>query len=1376
MAAAPSTRAMAIVLLLLLFSINHPRRSHAFSLMNYLCNNGTSYGINSTYHSNVVALLGSLSANASSSAVGFATGTVGRTPDQTWGLALCRGDVNGTACASCLALAPGVAFGDCRGVRDVSIYYDRCLLRFSDKDFLATPDDPAAPVQYSPNLLVNVTIDPGRFVRLAADLIGALSAWAARNSTSRYAAGVMTSAEGFTTTDFDLVHKIYGLVQCTPDQSPEACQGCLGRLRDEMPAVFNGTTGGQFNAVWCNLRYDVFLFYDSSPVVNLVAPPPSTPPAPSGAAVHNDANRTRGAGNAATVVAIVLGVLVAILVSTFVIYLWRKARVKQYAEEDDNTGSLLFDLTTLRRATANFAEENKLGHGGFGAVYKGFLPDGRQIAVKRLDKASGQGLKELRNELLLVAKLRHNNLAKLLGVYVKGQEKLIVYEYLPNRSLDTFLFVPERRQLLDWETRYRIIYGTARGLLYLHEDSQTRIIHRDLKASNILLDADMNPKISDFGLARLFGRDKTTTVTSQVVGTLGYMAPEYAFLGHLSVKLDVYSFGVLMLEIITGRKNTDMFESASVDESTILLCYVWDHWLRGTALETMDPSLDGHAPESEVLKCVHLGLLCVQENAADRPTMLDVLVMLHGQSSSFAMPSKPAYFASAFCEMTSSDKRGNMSGGLEVAVQFKLHCCNQRLSDHHRHHGLRPSASSLRCPPPFPEPRFQPHELAVHQRQLLRPQLHLSPQRRGAPRGPVRGRVQLHRRLRDWHGGPRPGQGVGTRALPRRRQRHRLRLLPRVNVNVSVNVNGTAGVAFGDCRGIRDVSIYYDRCLLRYSEDDFLASPDDPTAPVQYGLNLEVNITGDPGRFVRLAADLVSALSGWAARNSTARYAAGVVTSAEEFTTTDFDLVHDIYGLVQCMPDHAPEPCLGCLGRLRDEMPTVFNGTTGAQFNLVWCNLRYEVFPFYDGSPVVKLVAPPPTLAPAGASGRNDVNRPRGAGNVATVVAIVLGVVLAVVLVSTFIIFFLRRKAQVKQCGLYRFTDAEVGEDHAGSLLFDMATLRRATENFAEENKLGHGGFGAVYKGFLPDGREIAVKRLDKASAQGLKQLKNELLLVAKLRHNNLAKLYGVCLKEQEKLLVYEYLPNRSLDTSLFVPEKRLLLGWETRYRIIYGTARGRLYLHEDSQIKVMHRDLKASNILLDADMNPKISDFGLARLFNGDKTSTVTSQVVGTLGYMALEYAVMGRLSVKLDVYSFGVLVLEILTGRSNTDACFESEADHQESSTMLSYVWDHWSKGTALEAMDPSLADCETPGSEVLKCIHLGLLCVQENPADRPTMLDVLVMLHGQTSSFAAPSKPAFAFARGEMLSSNEGDNVPAEKVQATKEEEAEEQLFIL
>ncbi|XP_040378033.1 putative receptor-like protein kinase At4g00960 isoform X2 [Oryza brachyantha] len=620
-------------------------------LTTWKCNNRTSYAPNDTYQSNVRALIASLAANASRS-VGFANGSFGGGGgrDTAWGVALCRGDTNGTACASCLSLSTGVAFGQCLGARDVSAFYDRCLLRFSDEDFLSVPDN--TQVQLSGSSKDSVTggsREVERFGSLVAYLLGALSDLAAFNTTSRYAVGVVSSDEGFLATTKEVVHGINGMVQCTPEQASAACRGCLQGLMYGLAAAAssNGSIGGQINAVWCRLRYEVGQFYDGSPMLRLAAPPPT--PSPSST---DKGNGTKGRGNAATTtIAIVLGVVV-ILLSVFTIFLWRnntKASREQASanEEDDQVGtSLLFDLATLRCATSDFAEQNKLGHGGFGAVYKGLLPDGREIAVKRLDKASRQGLKELKNELLLVVKLRHNNLAKLLGVCVNGQEKLLVYEYLPNRSLDIFLFKhpeePLKSEPLDWHTRYRIIYGVARGLLYLHEDSQAKIIHRDLKASNILLDGDMTPKISDFGLARLFDSDKMTTITSQVVGTLGYMAPEYAVFGHLSVKLDVYSFGVLILEIITGRRNTDVFESVQEEPST-LLSYVWDHWSKGTPSEAMDEWLQRQAPVIEVLKCLHLGLLCIQENPVDRPTMLKVLIMLHGDASSFESLSRPAF-------------------------------------------------------------------------------------------------------------------------------------------------------------------------------------------------------------------------------------------------------------------------------------------------------------------------------------------------------------------------------------------------------------------------------------------------------------------------------------------------------------------------------------------------------------------------------------------------------------------------------------------------------------------------------------------------------------------------------------------------------------
>ncbi|KAK6132611.1 hypothetical protein DH2020_033641 [Rehmannia glutinosa] len=212
----------------------------------------------------------------------------------------------------------------------------------------------------------------------------------------------------------------------------------------------------------------------------------------------------------------------------------------------------LFDLSTLTKATDDFSINNKLGEGGFGPVYKGLLEEGQEIAVKRLSTTSHQGVDELKNEVICTAKLQHRNLVKLLGCCIQGEENMLVYEYMTNKSLDLILFDPAKSILLDWTERLNIINGIARGLMYLHQDSRLRVIHRDLKASNILLDSDMNPKISDFGLARIFGGNETGANTSRVVGTYGYMSPEYAIDGVFSVKSDVFSFGVLVLEIVSG--------------------------------------------------------------------------------------------------------------------------------------------------------------------------------------------------------------------------------------------------------------------------------------------------------------------------------------------------------------------------------------------------------------------------------------------------------------------------------------------------------------------------------------------------------------------------------------------------------------------------------------------------------------------------------------------------------------------------------------------------------------------------------------------------------------------------------------------------------
>ncbi|KAL7102977.1 hypothetical protein ACP275_08G151800 [Erythranthe tilingii] len=348
----------------------------------------------------------------------------------------------------------------------------------------------------------------------------------------------------------------------------------------------------------------------------------------------------------------------AVLVSCFCLCYLRRRKLKTKGYEGAYQNLLLLDLNNSRgdeknsynelpifsfssisAATNDFSVTDKLGEGGFGPVYKGELLNGQFVAVKRLSRKSGQGLEEFRNETELIAKLQHRNLVGILGCCVENDEKILVYEYMPNKSLDFFLFEPSKKEVLDWKRRVRIIEGIAQGLLYLHHYSRLRIVHRDLKASNILLDAEMNPKISDFGMARIFGGNELQANTKRIVGTYGYMSPEYAMEGLFSVKSDVFAFGVLMLEIISGQKNTGFYGSAYLS----LLGYAWNLWENERGLELVDHVIEIPSSTCAPMRYIQIGLLCVQESPADRPLMSDIVAMLNNEGTELAPPQHPAF-------------------------------------------------------------------------------------------------------------------------------------------------------------------------------------------------------------------------------------------------------------------------------------------------------------------------------------------------------------------------------------------------------------------------------------------------------------------------------------------------------------------------------------------------------------------------------------------------------------------------------------------------------------------------------------------------------------------------------------------------------------
>ncbi|GMN69601.1 hypothetical protein TIFTF001_038644 [Ficus carica] len=306
------------------------------------------------------------------------------------------------------------------------------------------------------------------------------------------------------------------------------------------------------------------------------------------------------------------------LVGVVHLYSLRKRKLRSKGNDATDIGDFnndvpnlhVFSLASIEEATDQFSIENKLGEGGYGP---GVLPNGQEIAVKKLSTSSTQGFEEFKNEVVLTAKLQHVNLVKVSGFCIEREEQMLIYEYMPNKSLDMYLFDPIRRYLLDWKKRVNIIEGVIQGLLYLQEYSRFTIIHRDLKASNILLDQDMRPKISDFGIARIFTKDVHEANTRRVVGTYGYIPPEYARHGLYSSKLDVYSFGVLLLQIISN------------------------------GMEFMEPSLNDTSSSCKLMKCLQIALLCVQENANDRPSMLEVSSMLKPENVVVPIPKNPAF-------------------------------------------------------------------------------------------------------------------------------------------------------------------------------------------------------------------------------------------------------------------------------------------------------------------------------------------------------------------------------------------------------------------------------------------------------------------------------------------------------------------------------------------------------------------------------------------------------------------------------------------------------------------------------------------------------------------------------------------------------------
>ncbi|XP_030442377.1 cysteine-rich receptor-like protein kinase 10 [Syzygium oleosum] len=611
-----------------------------------LCSETGDYAVNGTFQNNLDSLFTNLSSNAF--LLKFYSTSYGNGTDRVYGQHMCLNYVSNQDCQNCIDLASQDILRLCPNDTEAIVWEEICQLRYSSRDFIRSLD--VTGNIWKDNVM-NVS-RPDWFKLVVNTTLQNLTKVAAFDPLSdTYATGAVEFKDASAS-------MLYALVQCGRDISGSDCNICLQQAITDVLANCSSSVGARILSRSCYLRYEQYAFYEGK-----TAPEPN--------------QATQGGSRMLLIVILTIvaaGLAVLLLASCF--YYLRIHRregrgnklviqlgvLRNTGYTSDSTSfmnrnfqqrldknvpdSPFIDFATILTATDYFSALNKLGQGGFGPVYKGILGDGREVAIKRLSSTE-QGTDEFTNEVLLIMKLQHKNLVKLLGFCVDNEEKILAYEYMPNGSLDVILFDRERRAKLDWIKRINIISGIARGVLYLHEDSRLRIIHRDLKMSNILLDSEMNPKISDFGIARIFSGNDGGANTATIVGTYGYMAPEYAMEGLYSTKSDVFSFGVLVLEMITGERNASFHLSR---RAPTLAAYAWQLWQDERELELVDPLIIDSCCVEEFRRYMQIGLLCVQEDAYDRPTMSSVVVMMKSESTTLTNPQRPAFSVGRFTE------------------------------------------------------------------------------------------------------------------------------------------------------------------------------------------------------------------------------------------------------------------------------------------------------------------------------------------------------------------------------------------------------------------------------------------------------------------------------------------------------------------------------------------------------------------------------------------------------------------------------------------------------------------------------------------------------------------------------------------------------
>ncbi|KAI3722987.1 hypothetical protein L2E82_34243 [Cichorium intybus] len=543
----------------------------------------------------------------------FATADQTRNSESVYVMGQCRNYMSTSDCVSCFDSADR-SIRYCAGANGGRAVLDGCFLRYESNSFYDQTTLPG-----NVGLCGNRTSSRQSVFETAVDgLMSNLSI--ATPKINGFFAAATAQVNGTNTST------AYAIAQCAITVTRDGCRDCLKVAYANIKSCASDVTDGRGVDSGCFMRYSASAFFPNSSRIDI------TP------FLRDGSSSKKGA-----IIGGVVGGVGGLIILLIIMLLWYRRSRKRTAPGSSLYGAtelqspMPYSYNDLKKATKDFREDNKLGEGGFGDVYKGIVKDGKVVAVKKLAIGSNTAKDNFESEVRVISNVHHRNLIRLLGCCSKGPELLLVLEYMANGSLEKYLY-GEKRGNLRWKQRYDIIFGTARGLAYLHEQYHVTIIHRDIKPSNILLDNDFQPKIADFGLARLLPEDQTH-ISTRFAGTLGYTAPEYAIHGQLSEKVDTYSFGIVVLEIISGKRCTDVPNESAGEQ--FLLEHAWNLYETRMHLKLVDETLDpSEYREEEIKKVIEIALMCTQSPVSVRPTMSEVVMLLSDRSRVQNPPSR----------------------------------------------------------------------------------------------------------------------------------------------------------------------------------------------------------------------------------------------------------------------------------------------------------------------------------------------------------------------------------------------------------------------------------------------------------------------------------------------------------------------------------------------------------------------------------------------------------------------------------------------------------------------------------------------------------------------------------------------------------------